>query len=53
VPAAAGAYYRIQNGDTLDGVARRLGTSIARLLALNPGIEPTALRVGQRVRVPN
>jgi LysM repeat protein len=48
---AAAAYYRIQSGDTLDAVARHFGTSVDRLLALNPGIEPTALHVGQRVRI--
>ena len=44
-------YYRIRSGDTLDLVAARFGTTVERLLELNPGIEPTALRVGQRVRV--
>jgi lipoprotein NlpD len=53
-PAAArvsAAYYRIQSGDTLDAVSRRFGTPLSKLLALNPGVEPTALRVGQRVRI--
>ena len=45
------AYYRIQSGDTLDAVARRFATSVDELLRLNPGVEPTALHVGQRVRV--
>lgn len=53
-PAAtrvSAAYYRIQSGDTLDAVSRRFGTPLTKLLALNPGIEPTALHVGQRVRI--
>ena len=45
------AYYRIQSGDTLDAVSRHFGTSVEKLFALNPGIEPTALHVGQRVRI--
>ena len=54
-PAAAGgptrnAFYVIRAGDTLEDVARRFGTTVDRLLALNPGIEPTSLRIGQRVR---
>jgi LysM repeat protein len=53
-PAAtrvSAAYYRIQSGDTLDAVSRRFGTPLSKLLALNPGVEPTALHVGQRVRI--
>jgi LysM repeat protein len=44
-------YYRIRSGDTLAAIAPRFGLTEAELLALNPGIEPTALRVGQRIRV--
>ena len=44
-------YYTIQSGDTLDIVAARVGTTTERLLALNPGIDPHALTVGQRVRI--
>lgn len=41
----------VRAGDTLDGIARRTGTSVEAILRLNPGIDPEALRVGQRVRV--
>ena len=44
-------FYTIQSGDTLDIVAARVGTTTERLLALNPGIDPHALTVGQRVRI--
>src|SRR6476646_1331573 len=44
-------YYEIQSGDTLDAIAVRFGTTTARLLALNPGVEPTTLHPGERVRV--
>lgn len=44
-------YYRIRSGDTLDLIALRFGTTVDRLLVLNPGIEPTALTPGQRVRI--
>lgn len=43
-------FYVIRAGDTLDAVARRFRTSVADLLALNPGVEPTSLRIGQRIR---
>ena len=51
-PATPGAkrFYTIRAGDTLDAVARRFGTSVDRLLALNPGVDPTSLRIGQRIR---
>jgi LysM repeat protein len=43
--------YRIRAGDTLGSVAARFETSIERIVVLNPGIDPTALQVGQRIRV--
>jgi LysM repeat protein len=43
--------YVIQSGDTLASIAAKTGTTVARLEQLNPGINPTALRVGQRIRV--
>lgn len=44
-------YYSVRPGDTLDRIALRFGTTGRRLLDLNPGVEPTALNVGQRIRV--
>ena len=43
--------YRIRSGDTLGSIAHRLGTTVARLERLNPGVDPTALRVGEKIRV--
>ncbi|HEU5476201.1 MAG TPA: LysM domain-containing protein [Gaiellaceae bacterium] len=43
--------YTVQSGDTLESIARRAGTTVARLEQLNPGVDPTALRVGEKVRV--
>jgi LysM repeat protein len=51
-PPGAKRYYAIRSGDTLGAIAAQLGTSVAVLLRLNPGVEPTALRPGQRLRVP-
>jgi len=50
-PEPARRYYRIRAGDTLAAIAPRFGLTEAELVALNPGIEPTALRIGQRIRV--
>ena len=44
-------FYRLRAGDTLGSVALKFDTSVERLLELNPGVDPTSLRVGQRVRV--
>jgi LysM repeat protein len=43
--------YTVQSGDTLESIAGKTGTTVARLEHLNPGIDPTALRVGERIRV--
>jgi LysM repeat protein len=43
--------YTIQSGDTLGSIAAKTGTTVARLEQLNPGIDPTALHVGQTIRV--
>lgn len=43
--------YTVQKGDTLGTIAGKTGTTVARLEQLNPGINPTALRIGQTIRV--
>ena len=43
--------YTVQSGDTLGSIAVKEGTTVAKLEQLNPGIDPTALRVGQKIRV--
>jgi hypothetical protein len=43
--------YTVQSGDTLGSIAAKTGTTVATLERLNPGITPTALRVGQKIRV--
>ena len=50
-PRSEAATVVVRAGDTLDGIARRTGTTVEAILRLNPGIDPEALRVGQRVRV--
>jgi LysM repeat protein len=43
--------YTVQSGDTLGTIAAKTGTTVARLEQLNPGIDPTALRIGETIRV--
>lgn len=51
-PAVPRREYTIRSGDTLDAVAAAHDTTVDELLVLNPGVDPTALRVGQRIRLP-
>lgn len=46
-----GRFYRVQEGDTLESIAEDHGTTVEALLELNPGIDPVALNIGQRIRV--
>jgi LysM repeat protein len=44
-------YYVIQSGDTLGSVAAKYNTTVDELMTLNPGVDPSALQPGQRLRV--
>ena len=48
---AARRFYTIQSGDTLETVAAQFATTTEKLLALNPTIDPHALRIGQKIRI--
>ena len=50
--APATETYVIESGDTLETIAAEHDTTVERLLELNPGIDPVALTVGQRIRIP-
>lgn len=43
--------YVVQRGDSFSVIAVKTHTSVARLERLNPSVSPSALRVGQRIRV--
>ena len=49
--AAGAEYYVVQSGDTLGSMAEKYSTTVDELMTLNPGIDPTALHIGQRIRV--
>ncbi|KAL8669465.1 MAG: hypothetical protein Q9224_007737, partial [Gallowayella concinna] len=45
--------YTIQSGDTFWAISKKLGVSLGDLQAANPGVNPTALQVGQVIRLPD
>lgn len=49
---AAASTYTIEAGDTLQTIADQYGTTVEELLVLNPDVDPTALQIGQTIRVP-
>ena len=49
--SAQATSYSVRSGDTLASIAEKFGTTVDRLMELNPGVEPTALRVGTPIRV--
>jgi LysM repeat protein len=44
-------YYVVQSGDTLGSIAQKYKTTVDELMTLSPGIDPTALHIGQKIRV--
>jgi D-alanyl-D-alanine carboxypeptidase/D-alanyl-D-alanine-endopeptidase (penicillin-binding protein 4) len=45
-------YYTIKRGDTLEGIARKLDTTVRALREANPGVQPRRLLPGESIRVP-
>ncbi len=49
--AAAGpGEYSVAKGDTLGGIAKKSGISLKALQDLNPGVDATKLRIGQKLK---
>jgi LysM repeat protein len=48
---ARSRFYTVRSGDILSRVAETTGVSVTRILALNPHVDPNALRPGQRLRL--
>ena len=44
-------YHVVQSGDTLGSIAQKYNTIVDELITLNPGIDPTAMHIGQKIRV--
>lgn len=48
----SGKVYEIKKGDTLDKVAKAHNVSLADLMKVNPQVEPTRLKIGQKINLP-
>jgi LysM repeat protein len=44
-------YWIVRAGDTFGVIAARTGVPLATLQKLNPNVQPTALFIGQRIRL--
>jgi nucleoid-associated protein YgaU len=44
-------FYVVKEGDTLESIAAKKNTSLEDLFTLNPGIDPTTLTPGQKIRI--
>jgi LysM repeat protein len=51
-PPSGGGVYVVQRGDTLGRIAARFGTTVQAILAVNPGINPNLIFVGQQINLP-
>lgn len=49
--APGAEYYVVISGDTLGSIAQKYNTTVDELTTLNLGIDPTALTVGQKIRI--
>lgn len=43
--------YRVRAGDTLASISVKTGIGKARLLSLNPKLQPTSLFIGEKIRL--
>ena len=44
--------YTVASGDSLSKIARKFAVKVDAIEAENPGLDPTKLKVGQKVRIP-
>lgn len=45
--------YTVAAGDTPSKIARKFGTSVDSILAENPGLNPSKMHVGQKIKLPS
>lgn len=47
-----GAIYTVQQGDVLGSIAKRYNTTVNEILAVNKGMNPDKLALGQKINIP-
>lgn len=52
IPSPTPIIYNVQEGETLGGIAWQRGYTVAEILALNPGVHPEVLQIGQALILP-
>lgn len=52
IKVKSGNSYTIQSGDELRNIAPKYGVTVETLMALNPGINPNNLKVGESINLP-
>jgi LysM repeat protein len=52
VTEAAATEYVVVKGDSFAKIAKKFGVSVKAIKAANPGVEPTKLKVGQKLSIP-
>jgi LysM repeat protein len=50
-PSKVPAVYVVKSGDTLIGIAHRLGVPVARIEQLNPEVDPQILIAGEKLKL--
>jgi nucleoid-associated protein YgaU len=54
-PSVTGGTYTVKKGDTLYSIAKSrygAGNQYTRIIAANPGLSPTTLKIGQTITIP-
>ncbi len=51
-PTPAFIIHVVQQGEILGTIARQYGVTVDEILAVNPGLDPRRMRVGQEIRIP-
>ena len=44
-------FYTVRPGNTLSGIAAKTGVSVSTIMSLNPGLNPSALQTGQKLKL--
>ena len=52
VPEPTGSEYVVVKGDSLSKIKTKFGVTLKALEAANPGVQPTKLKVGQKLTIP-